>query len=442
MQETIRKMQDKAIRLFPSGIVTPPASKSISHRAVICAALAHGESVIDNVTLSDDIRATLEGVGALGAEWRLEGRTLYVRGGAGRRADLINCVESGSTLRFLIPVAALSDRETVFRGKGRLLVRPMGAYDTVFAGTDVRFSHSQREIRVCGPLRSGLYMLPGDVSSQFVSGLLFALPLADGDSEIHLSSPLESRQYADMTVDVLRSFGIEAEASEYVFRVRGGQRYRPSRYTVETDYSQAAYFLGAAALGLDVGCAGLSPESMQGDKAFLRVLERMGAEVVWDGGLVSVRAGRLSAITADARENPDLIPPIAALCCFCEGTSRIVNAGRLRLKESDRLRALAEELGRLGARVAESPDSLTIVGAPTLRGGRVDAHHDHRIAMSMALAAVRCEGDVRLVGWHNVSKSYPGFWDDFEKKPLPAAPAPGKDAAGAGAATARKGRGE
>jgi 3-phosphoshikimate 1-carboxyvinyltransferase len=381
--------------------------------------LARGESVIRNVALSEDIEATLQGVHALGANLRLsEDGVLRVQGGGERRADLINCVESGSTLRFLIPVAALSAEETIFKGKDRLLIRPMGAYSGAFADTSVRFSHTKREIRIRGPLRGGLFRLPGDVSSQFVSGLLFALPLTDEDSEIRLESPLESRQYAEMTMDVMRCFGVEASVDALRFCVRGGQRYSPSEYAVETDYSQAAYFLGAAALGLDVQCAGLSENSRQGDTAILRILREMGATITRKNGLVSVRAGRLAPVTVDARENPDLIPPVAALCCYCEGTSRIVNAGRLRLKESDRLRALAEELGNLGAHIEETRDTLTIRGAPALRGGRADAHHDHRIAMSVALAAVRCTGEVSLVGWRNVDKSYPNFWNDFEKLPL------------------------
>ncbi|MDR2355581.1 MAG: 3-phosphoshikimate 1-carboxyvinyltransferase [Clostridiales Family XIII bacterium] len=417
----LSRTEARKIKLFPRGVITPPPSKSLCHRAVICAALARGESVIRNVVLSEDIEATLQGVRCLGAEWRLSDGVLRVRGGGERRADLINCVESGSTLRFLIPVAALSGRETIFKGKGRLLIRPMGAYLGAFAGTSVRFSHTKREIRIRGPLRGGLFRLPGDVSSQFVSGLLFALPLTEKDSEIRLESPLESRQYAEMTMDVMRCFGAEASADRLCFRVGGGQRYRPSEYTVEADYSQAAYFLGAAALGLDVRCAGLNEESRQGDTAILRILKEMGATITRKDGLVSVRAERLSPVTVDARENPDLIPPVAALCCYCDGTSRIVNAGRLRLKESDRLRALAEELGKLGAHIEESRDTLVIRGARTLRGGTADAHHDHRIAMSVALAAIRCTEEVSLIGWHNVGKSYPNFWDDFERTTLSAA---------------------
>jgi 3-phosphoshikimate 1-carboxyvinyltransferase len=414
----ISRTDAKIINKFPQGVISPPPSKSLSQRAVICAALASGESVIKNVALSDDIEATLRGVAALGAECELSDGVLRVRGGGEQRDDVINCAESGATLRFLIPVAALSDRETVFKGKGRLLMRPMDAYISAFAGTEPRFVHAKRELRVRGPLRGGRFSLPGDVSSQFVSGLMFALPLTEEDSEIVLSSPLESRRYAEMTIDVMRRFGVEVSADEMSFGMSGGQSYHPANYTMEADYSQAAYFLGAAALGLDVKCAGLGERSRQGDKAILRILKKMGANIERKDGLVSVHADKLLPVTVDAREIPDLVPPVAALCCCCEGTSRIINAGRLRLKESDRLRSLSEELGKLGANIKETSDTLEIEGTGALRGGRADAHHDHRIAMAVALAAIRCTEEVSLIGWHNVEKSYPNFWDDFEKAPL------------------------
>ena len=331
--------------------------------------------------------------------------------------DLIDCIESGTTLRFLIPVAALWDRETIFEGRGRLLARPMDIYDAVFSGTSVRFSHDQRQVKVRGPLQSGIYTMPGDVSSQFVSGMLIALPLVGGNSEIRMSSNLESEQYVRMTLDVMRRFGVEVEedaiASSYF--IKGGQRYTAHEYVVEADYSQAAFFLCAAALGRDVKCAGLSKDSVQGDSIILSVLERMGAILTWEEGMVSVSAEKLSGLTFDAAENPDLVPPVAALCCLSEGVSRIVNAGRLRIKESDRLHALASELSKLGADISETPDSLIIHGKASLAGGDADAHNDHRIAMAIALAAIRCRGQVRLSGWSSVNKSYPEFWDDFER---------------------------
>jgi 3-phosphoshikimate 1-carboxyvinyltransferase len=244
--------------------------------------------------------------------------------------------------------------------------------------------------------------------------LLLALPLLDGDSEIRLSTPLESGRYVDMTIDVMRRFGVDAGASGTSYFVKGGQRYRAARCKIEADYSQASFFLAAAALGLDVRVGGLNPDSVQGDAAMLRVLREMGAEAAWKDGVVSIRAETLCAVTVDAREIPDLVPPIAALCCFCDGTSEIVNAGRLRLKESDRLSALASELGKLGASVAETGDSLSITGVKRLKGGSVDAWGDHRVAMALAVASIRCDGPVSLTGWQSVNKSYPGFWRDFE----------------------------
>jgi 3-phosphoshikimate 1-carboxyvinyltransferase len=418
----------KIIGRFPSGVVTPPPSKSLCHRAVICAALSGVECTIENFGRSEDIDATLEGVRVLrGAMADMEGDVLrmrFERRGDPTRPDgpqvgqlrVVDCNESGSTLRFLLPVAALDEIPTAFVGSERLLRRPLDAYAKIFDASGALFSQEPKRTLAKGSIKSGVYTLPGDISSQFVSGLLLALPLLDGDSEIRLSTPLESRQYVDLTMDVMRRFGVETEAdvknSRYL--VRGGQRYGAARYRVEADYSQAAFFLASAALGRDVKTAGLDPDSRQGDRAILRVLKEMGAEIFWDGGVVSARAERLSAVTVDAREIPDLVPPIAALCCFCEGTSRIVNAGRLRLKESDRLSALSTELKKLGAEVAETEDTLSITGAPSLRGGDVDAWGDHRIAMSMAVAAIRCDGPVSLSGWRSVNKSYPNFWRDFE----------------------------
>jgi 3-phosphoshikimate 1-carboxyvinyltransferase len=409
----------KEIRGFPRGAITPPPSKSLSHRAVICAALADGDSVIENLGASEDIGATLSCVRALlGAGFKEGGAfggagKMPWSGGAGDMA-VLDCGESGSTLRFLLPVAALGAGRTAFTGKGRLLSRPIDLYAEVFRAAGASYEHVADKVTVKGPLRSGEYALPGDVSSQFVSGLLLALPLLEGDSTVRLSSPLESGGYVDMTIDVMRRFGVEIGRDGAHYLVRGGQRYRPARYRVEADYSQAAFFLAASALGRDVEVSGLDRDSIQGDRAILGVLAQAGAEIAWRGGAVTARAGRLSPVTVDAREIPDLVPPIAALCCFCDGTSRVLNAGRLRLKESDRLRALASELGKLGAEVKEGAGSLEIAGSESLAGGDADARGDHRIAMAIAVAAIRCRGRVRLSGWRSVAKSYPGFWRDFE----------------------------
>ncbi|MDR1915672.1 MAG: 3-phosphoshikimate 1-carboxyvinyltransferase [Synergistaceae bacterium] len=420
-------MEDiKIISRFPKGVITPPPSKSLTHRAVICASLAQGESVIENFSRSLDTEATIRGVEALrGVDTDICGDTLRVARSAGEpdasrdSVRTVDCGESGSTLRFLLPIAALDERQTIFTGHGRLLDRPLGAYAQIFPEMGALLIRAPERIVARGRLKSGVYNLPGDVSSQFVSGLLFALPLLEGDSEIRLTTQLESAQYVDLTIDIMRRFGVEVGRSAAGYMVKGGANYRPTACRIETDYSQAAFFLASAALGCDVRVAGLNPDSLQGDMAILRVLRDMGAEVLWseDGEgrkIVSIDADLLSPITVDAREIPDLVPPIATLCCFCDGVSRIVNAGRLRLKESDRLSALRTELSALGANIEESGDSLVITGVSGLKGGHADSWGDHRIAMSMALAAIRCDEPVLLSGWQSVNKSYPGFWRDFE----------------------------
>jgi len=429
--ETNKINETKIIESFPGGLVTPPPSKSISHRAVICAALAGGESVILNYGGSDDLDATTTGVcSLLGTKTRVENGALYVGSGGssdapcpaknpGNGVRVVDCGESGSTLRFLLPIAALDGRETLFTGRGKLMNRPLSVYEKIFSRAGVEFEQSPEGVRVRGPMMKNPtepFELPGDVSSQFVSGLLFALPLLGG-GVIRLSPPLESRQYVRLTIGVMGRFGVAVDEGENFYSVGGG-RFHPASCRVEADYSQAAFFLAASALGRDVGVAGLDPKSAQGDRAILDVLGAMGAKISWSGGVVFARtagrSGKLSAVTIDARETPDLVPPTAALCCFCEGKSRIVNAGRLRLKESDRLSALTSELKKLGANIEETGDSLSITGVSRLRGGSVDAWGDHRIAMALAVAAIRCDGPVTLSGWRSVNKSYPGFWSDFE----------------------------
>jgi 3-phosphoshikimate 1-carboxyvinyltransferase len=450
----------KTIDLFPEGVVTPPPSKSLSHRALICAALSGGDRSIGrikNLGASDDIDATRRGVMKIVSAMSAQGRAREADDEPGAR--VVDCGESGSTLRFLIPLAGLDEREWIFRGRGRLMDRPLGVYEEMFRRRGGVFEQAAGEVRVRGPLRPGVYEAPGDVSSQFISGLLFALPLADGDSEIVLTSPLESSDYVRLTTDVMSAFGVdvcekgEGENGAFApgersyhggsagpaipggqpyrsgggagWTIPGGQSYRSVRYRVEADWSQAAFFLCAGALGRRVVVDGLSPGSLQGDMRILGILKDAGCDVdvelrmAFARGLCSVRAlaprSGLRAVTVDARDIPDLVPPVAALACYLRGESRIENAGRLRLKESDRLAALAEELAALGADIRVDGDALVIRGREVLAGGRASAHGDHRIAMALAVAAVGCEGPVELTGRESVNKSYPGFWRDFEK---------------------------
>lgn len=409
----------KILRHRPTGTVHLPPSKSLSHRALICAYLASlcgGQSTIQHLGESQDIEATLDCVRAMGANAQVNGQTVTFFPSVLNAGQNMHCNESGSTLRFMIPVAMLADREITFTGAGRLMERPLQAYADAFAQSGNLFRQENGIVTVQGPLHGGCYSLPGNVSSQFVTGLLFALPLVEGDSEIKILSPLESKAYVDLTLEVMRKFGITIEETETGYHIPGGQKYAAAKYTVEADYSQSGFFLVAAALGCDVACAGLRADSLQGDRAILDVLRQAGATLEISDEIVRVKADTLTAITVDASEIPDLVPPIAVLCCFCNGVSHIINAGRLRYKESDRLHAMAKELTALGAIVEEGKDSLTITGQPMLDGGKVYTHNDHRIAMAMAVASLRCKKTVELENPDCVRKSYPDFWQDFEQE--------------------------
>ncbi len=408
----------KTIDRVPCGTVTPPPSKSVSHRALICAGLAHGTSVVEHLEYSEDIIATMRCLQALGIVCETENDTVTVRGGLKQRNgdEILDCGESGSTLRFMLPIALLGNTQTILTGHGRLMHRPMEEYFNTLRENGATIVQDETSIAVRGPIAAGTYRFSGSVSSQFVTGLLLALPLIEGISTIELTSPLESKGYVDLSIDVMNSFGVTIENKNYQrFTVTGGQSYQPCRYAVETDYSAAAFFLAAGALGCDVACAGLNPHSLQGDRLFVDILKQCGITVTEQNGVLKALPGAIRPITVDVSEIPDLVPPLAALLCFAEGTSRIVNAARLRMKESDRLHTVTTELNKLGADITEGDDDLIINGLNTLTGGSVDAHNDHRIAMMAALASIRCIGEVILTGAESVKKSYPAFWNDFCK---------------------------
>lgn len=391
------------------GSITPPSSKSQGHRLIIAAALASGESVLSNVPRSQDMEATLRCMEALGASARLEGTTLTVTGIGNRRTQCgacmcglphLDCGESGSTLRFLIPIALAVAGGGIFTGRGRLLARPQKPYADLFGQKGIFFAQEAQAITAGGVLEPGRYELPGDVSSQFVTGLLYALPLLAGDSDVVLTTPLESRGYVDMTLQALEQFGVTVEERPDGWHIPGGQIYRPARAAVEADWSQAGFWYAAAGTGHAVTVTGMHTDSAQGDRAIAELME------VFD------RPER----TIDVSQIPDLVPPLAALSVLRPGVTRLVNAARLRMKESDRLSAVTDVLTALGGQVEEGADFLTITGADTLPGGvTVSGHNDHRIAMMAAIAAARCAAPVTVTGAECVAKSYPDFWADYEK---------------------------
>ncbi len=398
------------------GTVQVPPSKSDVHRAIICAALAKGVSTVSPVAFSEDISATIDCIKALGAQVCVDGDKVTVDSRNifnTEKADM-QCRESGSTVRFFIPVAAAGGVNGVFNGKGRLPQRPLGVYTDLLPkhGVSVK-TEGGLPFEVSGQLTSGRYDVPGDISSQFITGLLFALPLLDGDSVIHLTSPLQSKGYIDMTLSVQKQFGvvIETDGDDYI--VKGNQSYKPCDYVTEGDWSQAAFFLVGGAIGGDVTVKGVKRDSYQGDKEIAELIKRFGAEVYQDDYSVSCKAKALKAIDIDASQIPDLVPVLTVCAAFAEGKTRIYNAQRVRLKESDRLSAISDCLNRCGAKVEQTDDGLLIEGGKALKGSFVEGCNDHRIVMSMAIAALGCDGEVTVSDRESITKSYTEFFDDY-----------------------------
>ena len=373
----------------PDGSVAAPPSKSMAHRLLICACLAEGGSEVRNVACSQDVLATLDCLSALGAQIVREGDAVRVRGADPRLASgaLLPCRESGSTLRFLAPLCLLSGAEKRLTGTEKLLSRPLSVYADLCRSQGLRFLQDRSSLTLAGTLTPGEYRFPGNISSQFVSGLLFALPLLPGDSRIVLEPPVESRSYIDMTRAALRAFGVRAEwTEETVLSVPGGQRPVPQCVTVEGDWSNAAFFL---ALGLPV--TGLREDSLQGDRVCVEYLRRLEA----------------GAATLDLSDCPDLGPVLMAAAALRQG-ARFTGTGRLRLKESDRGAAMAEELGKFGVAVRISENEITVGSGAHAPADVLDGHNDHRIVM--ALSVLCCAVGGTITGAEAVRKSFPDFF--------------------------------
>ena len=399
------------------GTVKIPASKSQAHRLLIEAALGTTETALSCDGISKDIAATAACLNALGADIRERDGVLYVRPLAAVAAGecRLPCGESGSTLRFLLPVVGALGAKAVFVREGRLPQRPLAPLDGELTAHGLTLKSDGALLRCSGQLEPGDYTLPGNVSSQYISGLLMALPLLEGDSRLTVTGKVESAAYITMTEDALRLAGITIDKHNQVYIIKGKQKGKlPTALDVEGDWSNAAFFLALGALSPEgVTVRGLNGKSSQGDRAVLNILRAFGAEVRESPEEIFVRRGTLRAVTIDAAPIPDLIPVLSVVAAGAVGETRVVNAARLRLKESDRLASTTQLLRGLGAEVEELPEGLVIHGGKRLRGGTVDSAGDHRIAMSAAVAASLCETAVTVSGAECVEKSYPRFWDDF-----------------------------
>ena len=402
-----------------TGEVHIPASKSQAHRMLLCAAMGENEVTLRCRGLSKDILATVACLKALGASVDAEGEVLHLRPVSAPPPGLrpLPCGESGSTLRFLLPLVGALGASAVFEREGRLPERPIEPLRRELCrnGMDIRSDGAR--LSCSGQLRPGAFSLPGNISSQYISALLMTLPLLEGESTLHMEGALESAAYVAMTEEVLRLGGVRTEKTGAGYRIPGGQRCRfAPELSVEGDYSNAAFFLCAGALSeRGIRVTGLDPRSRQGDRAIVPLVEKMGAQVASDGSSVTVKRDVLHGITIDASPIPDLIPVLSVVAAAALGETRVIHAQRLRLKESDRLHSTTQMLRALGAEAEELPDGLVIRGGRTLAGGTVDACGDHRIAMSAAVAGGICRGAVTICGSECVQKSYPDFWTDFQQ---------------------------
>ena len=395
------------------GELSPPPSKSVLHRYIIASSLAKGISKIENISFSEDIIATIEAMKKLGAKIEQKENYLLIDGSdtfKNLNENIeIDCNESGSTLRFLFPLSIVEENKVLFKGRGKLFKRPMTPYFENFEKYKIKHSYiDENKILLEGQLKSGIYEIDGNISSQFITGLLFSLPLLDGESKIIINGKLESSNYIDISLDCLNKFGVKIINNSYQeFIIEGNQSYKVANYRTEADYSQAAFFLVANAIGSKIKINDLSEDSLQGDKKIIDYISEIDN---WNSK---------DTLVLDGSETPDIIPILSLKAAVSEKKIEIVNVERLRIKESDRLKATVEELSKLNFDLIEKKDSILINSRENFKVNKNDkvvslsAHSDHRIAMMIAIAATCYNGEILLDNLDCVKKSYPNFWEVF-----------------------------
>ncbi len=403
-----------------NGTVCAPPSKSAMIRAVALCLLADGESIIKNPSHCTDSLAAMNIASLLGAGIKRKGEFIAIDGNNGLKKKQIkettlNCSESGLCMRMFTPIAGLLDREIVLDGEGTLVLRPMAMVEElVKLGASCTTNQGFPPVTIKGPISSGNYIISGSESSQFLTGLMIALPLCDGDSEIRVKD-LKSRPYVRMTIEMMREFGVDCSYNEEFnrFFIKGNQRYKAKEYSVEGDWSGASFMLVAGAIAGAITVTGLKPHSAQADKGILDVLNMAGASLNVENGRITVTKGELKGFEFDAEDSPDIVPPVVALAAHCEGKTLIGGIGRLCFKESNRLNALVKEFSKMGIHIHVEKERLEIEGGG-LTGAVIDPHRDHRIAMACAVCALTGDRGITIENPECVAKSYPSFFDDLE----------------------------
>ena len=398
-----------------SGVVNAPSSKSAMQRYVAGALLAEGVSRIFSPSYCEDSLAAIAIAEALGAKISMSGGVVVVEGGFKPVLNNIFCGESGLSTRMFTPIASLHTGEIIINGKGSILNRPLKMMEIPMAklGVDISTNNGFLPIKIKGPLTGGNVFVDGSVSSQFITGLLMALPLVQNNSVIFVDN-LVSKPYIDLTIRILKEFGIKIQNHGYTkFEISGGQKYSAGDLTVEGDWSGAAFLLVMAAIGGEATVNNLDIHSAQADKAIFDVISLSGAKISASEESVSVSRGDLHSFSFDISDCPDLAPPLAVLALACKGKSIIEGTGRLKSKESDRGKILEATLSSIGGRIRNFGDRIEIEGGNQLKGGKASAYNDHRIAMALASVALRCDSPVIVEGMESINKSYPGFIDDY-----------------------------
>lgn len=381
-----------------NGSVVIPPSKSAAHRALLCSFLAGGGTVSPIIN-SKDMQAMQQAISALQ-----------------NNEKVVDCIESGNTLRFVIPVAAALGKSVTFVGSGRLPERPLKTFLDLLPKHNIKCtSDGKLPLSIEGKLTSGRYEIAGNISSQYISGLLFALPLLDGDSEIVLTTKLESKPYIDLTIKVMRDFGVEIKETENGYFVKGNQQYKIRDYIVESDWSQAAFFLVGGAIGNEVVLKGLDMHSVQGDKAIVELLKKFGADIEIKENEIISRKAELKGIKIDVSDIPDTVPALAVAAAYAKGKTEIVGGERLRFKESDRIESVVSNLKRLGADVTETADGMIINGGRELKGAELLGYNDHRIVMAFSMAALFANGETVITEANSIDKTYPSFFEDYNR---------------------------